>query len=144
MISQDILSRIEVVKVFAPYDETGNTAMVGAIIDHSQYLGGFYALLSGVLADAAATWTPLLEEGDDSALSDAAAVADADLLPSGTGQEAAAAFTQASDGLVKTLGYAGIKRYSRLTNTPANNGSSGPFAIVFVGLKRLRGEVTGS
>lgn len=144
MNSQDILSKLAVVKVIAPVDETGNTPLVGAIIDHSQYMGGFYSLCSGVLADAGATWTVLLEEGDDSALADAAAVADADLLPSGTGQEATASYTQAEDGTEKQLGYAGNKRYSRLTLTPANNGSSGPFKADFIGLKRARGNVTGS
>lgn len=144
MISKDLLASIEVVKVIAPKDETGNTAFVGAIIDHSLYVGGFYVISSGVLADAGAEWTPLLEESDASDLTGGAAVADADLLPSGTGQEALAAFTQADDGVIKTIGYRGIKQYSRLTITPTNNASSGPFAAYWVGMKRMRGNVNGS
>ena len=144
MIGRDILSQVEVVKVLAPIDVTDNTAMVGAIINMADYLGGYYAIQSGVLADAAATWTVLVEEGDAADLSDAAAVADTDFLPAGTGQEATASFTQANDGAVKTIGYVGTKGYHRLTLTPAGNASSGPFSIVWVGLKRLRGNVNGS
>lgn len=144
MIGRDILSDVAVVKAVAPIDVTDNTAFVGAIIDNRDYLGGFYAITSGVLADAAATWTVLVEEGDASDLSDATAVADVDLLPSGTGQEATASFTQAEDGTVKTIGYVGIKAYHRLTLTPANNASSGPFSVHWVGLKRVRGNATGS
>ncbi len=59
MIAHDILPSIEVVKVLAPVDVTDDTPMVGAIIDHAQYLGGYYALQSGVLADAGAISTGL-------------------------------------------------------------------------------------
>ena len=69
MIGRDILSKVEVVKVVAPLDVTDNTAFVGAIIDMADYLGGYYAIQSGVLADAGATWTALLEESDSSDLS---------------------------------------------------------------------------
>lgn len=144
MIGRDILASIDVVKVFAPADVTDNTPMVGAIIDMSAYLGGFYAIQSGTLADAGASWTPLLEESDASDLSGSNEVDDVDMLPAGTGQEAAAAYLQTDDGEVHTLGYVGNKRYHRLTVTPAGNASSGPFAIVWVGLKRYRGEVTGA
>ena len=144
MISRDILGSVEVVKVVAPLDVTDNTAFVGAIINMADYVGGYYAIMSGVLADAGAEWTVLLEESDASDLSSSNAVSDDDMLPAGTGQEASASFTQANDGVVKTIGYRGIKQYHRLTLTPTNNASSGPFAIVWVGLKRNRGEVDGS
>lgn len=144
MIGRDILSNIAVVKAVAPLDVTDNTAFVGAIIDNRDYLGGFYAVTSGVLADAGASWTVLVEEGDAADLSDAAAVADTDFLPSGTGQEASASFTQAEDGTVKTIGYVGTKAYHRLTLTPTGNASSGPFSVHWVGLKRVRGNATGS
>jgi len=144
MIHRDLLGSIEIVKVVAPLDVTDNTPFVGAVIDHSKYSGGYYAIMSGVLADAGAEWTVLLEEDDAVGMGTKNAVADEDLLPAGTGQEAAASFTQANDGVVKTIGYRGTKRYTRLTLTPTNNASSGPFAIVFVGMPRLRGEVDGA
>lgn len=144
MIHTDLLGSVEIVKVVAPLDVSDNTPFVGAVIDHSKYVGGYYAIMSGVLADAGAEWTVLLEEDDAVGMGTKNAVDDGDLLPAGTGQEAAASFIQTDDGVVKTIGYRGTKRYTRLTLTPTNNASSGPFAIVFVGLKRHRGEVDGA
>jgi hypothetical protein len=83
-------------------------------------------ILTGALADAACTFTTLLEEGDASNLSDAAAVADEDMVSqtAGTAPETAASFTQAHDDQVRKLAYVGNKRYTRLTITPANNGTA--------------------
>lgn len=96
---------------------TNDTAFVGTIIDHQVTNGATYVIETGSLADANATFTVLLEEGDDSSLSDASAVADKDLL----GTEALASFTYASDSKCFKLGYVGNKRYTRLTITPASN-----------------------
>lgn len=144
MIGQDLHNRLDFIKVLAPIAGGGDTPLVGAVIDHSVYMGFEYAIMSGILADAGATWTVLLEEDDDVAMGTAAAVADADMLPSGTGQEAAASLTQANDGVVRTLGYIGIKRYTRMTITPSGNAGSDPLAVLGIGIKRLRGEVNGS
>lgn len=70
----------------------------------------------------------LLEEGDVSNLSDAAAVADADLL----GTEALAAFQFDDDNEVRKLGYKGHKRYTRLTITPVANASAAVLSAVAV------------
>ena len=59
------------------------------------------------------------KRGDDSGLSDAAAVADADLI----GTEAGASFLFSDDNKVFKIGYKGTKRYVRVTITPANNGA---------------------
>lgn len=146
MIGQDVLDRISVVRGVSPITSTDDTAFVSQIIDMSQYMGFMFAILLGTLADAAFTTTVLLEEGDDSALSDAAAVADADMISmiSGTAPETAAAFTQASDDLVKTIGYVGVKRYIRLTITPSGNASSLPIAVAGIGFPRKRGNTLGS
>jgi hypothetical protein len=66
-----------------------NTAEVGAIIDRQGFDGLTYVIATGTLADVDATFTVLLEESDDSGMSGATAVADANLL----GTEALAAFT---------------------------------------------------
>ena len=76
-----------------------------------------FAINIGALADADATFTVLVEDGDDSGLSDAAAVADTALL----GTEALAGFTFANDNETRRIGYVGNKRYVRLTVTPASN-----------------------
>mgnify|MGYP003383284831 CR=1 FL=1 len=96
---------------------TNNTAFVSEILDTANFKSNEVVILTGSLADADATFTALLEEGDIAALSDNAAVADGDLL----GTEALASFTFAADNTVKKLGYIGAKRYIRLTVTPANN-----------------------
>lgn len=100
-----------------------NTAIVSSIIDCQGYDAVTLAFVTGTNADADATVTALLEEGDNSALSDAAAVADADMvsMTAGTAPEAAASFTFADDAETRAIGYIGSKRYIRLTLTPANN-----------------------
>ena len=73
---------------------TDNTAVVSGIIDMQGYNSLEFLIAAGTLADANATFTVLVEEGDDSGLSDASAVADADLL----GTEALAGFQFDDDG----------------------------------------------
>lgn len=97
--------------------QTDNTAMVSEIVDTRGYGSVEYLILTGSLADADATFTVLVEDGDASNLSDAAAVVDAELL----GTEALAGFTYADDNKVFKIGYIGNKRYVRVTVTPANN-----------------------
>ena len=125
---RDLHNNIAVKPVISPQVGTDNTAMVGAIIDRQGMESLEYIIATGTLADADATFTALLEEGDASNLSDAAAVADADLL----GTEALASFTFASDDKVFKLGYKGKKRYTRLTITPAANTGNAPISAVAV------------
>lgn len=105
---------------------TDNTAQVCAIIDKLGYDSLAYLIATGTLADADATFTVLLEEGDAANLSDAAAVADKDLI----GTEALAGFTFAADGATRKLGYVGNKRYTRMTITPASNTGAAPMAVI--------------
>jgi hypothetical protein len=94
-----------------------NTPWVSEILDCAGYEHNELVLLSGTLAFVAASFSVLLEEGDASDLSDAAAVADADLL----GTEADAGFASNEDDTAKQLGYRGTKRYIRATVTPSGN-----------------------
>jgi hypothetical protein len=57
---------------------TDNTAYVSTILDTANFDANELVLLLGSLADADATFTSLFEEGDDSNLSDAAAVSSTD------------------------------------------------------------------
>ena len=70
----------------------------------------------------------LVEDGNNSALSDNAAVDDAYLL----GTEAGAALTQADDGEFRKIGYIGPKRYVRLTLTPSGNAGNIPIAAIAI------------
>lgn len=125
---RDLHNNIAPKRVLSPVSVADNTAQVGQIIDRQGFQALEYVILTGSLSDADATFTVLLEEGDASNLSDAAAVSDADLL----GTEALASFTFAADDKVFKLGYNGNKRYTRLTITPAANASAALLAAVAI------------
>jgi len=121
---RDGLSKKRIRPLIAPAAAVmDNTATVSSIIDCQGYDMVTLAFVTGSNADADATVTALLEEGDDASLSDAAAVADADMVTqdNGTAPETAASYTYADDGEARAIGYIGTKRYIRLTLTPANN-----------------------
>jgi hypothetical protein len=141
MIQKDLVSRLAFLRGSVPVVLTNlNTAQVTQIIDMTDLLALVFVIQTGAVTDADVTSTLLIEHGDASNLSDAAAVPDAELLPAGANQEAAAAISFSDDNVVKVIGYAGTKRYVRATLTPANNNAGDlPIAIVAIGLKRQRG-----
>ncbi len=115
---QDLHNNIKVTRAISPAAATtDDTAWVSQIIDVRGYDSLEFAINIGSLADADATFAVLVEDGDDSGLSDAAAVADTALL----GTEALAGFTFADDNETRRIGYLGDKRYVRLTITPSGN-----------------------
>jgi hypothetical protein len=95
---------------------TNDTAQVSAIADRANGEDIELVCTLGTNADTDMTYTVLIEDGDNAALSDNAAVADAYLL----GVEAMG-LNYASDGKTFKIGYIGTKRYVRATITPANN-----------------------
>jgi hypothetical protein len=102
---------------------TDNTAYVSEILDTKGLKGAVFATMIGANTDADVTFTVLVEDGDASNLSDAAAVAD-DYL---NGTELLAGFQFDDDNEVRKIGYHGPKRYVRVTITPANNGAGNVF-----------------
>jgi len=125
---RDMYNRIEVRRVLSPASVADNTAQVGQIIDRQGFDSLVYAIATGSIADADATFTVLLEEGDAANLSDAAAVADADM----NGTELLAGFQFDDDNETRKLGYRGTKRYTRLTITPVANASAAVLAVVAI------------
>lgn len=125
---KDLFNQIHPLRVISPVSVADTTAQVGQIIDKRGFKSLTYVIATGAIADADATFTVLLEEGDAANLSDAAAVADADLL----GTEVLAAFQFDDDNETRKLGYIGAKRYTRLTITPVNNASAAVVAAVAV------------
>lgn len=124
MASKDIHNSLHFVPLIVPVAaRTDNTAIVSAIIDTKNYESAEFVLVTGANTDANATFAVLVEDGDDSGLSDNAAVADAQLI----GTEAGAAFTFADDGECRKIGYLGNKRYVRVTVTPSGNDSGNIF-----------------
>ena len=128
MSYKDLHNQINVKRVISPVSEAGTTPLVGEIIDRNGFGALEYIIATGSLADADATFTVLLEDGDVANLSDAAAVADANLL----GTEALAGFIFSDDNKCFKLGYRGIKRYTRLTITPAANASAALITAVAI------------
>lgn len=125
---QDLHNNIHPKRVISPVSVSDTTAQVGQIIDRQGYGSVEYVILIGSVADADATFTVLLEESDESDMTGAAAVADADLL----GTEALAGFQFDDDNEVRKLGYKGHKRYTRLTITPVGNASAAVLGAVAV------------
>ncbi|TDW21064.1 hypothetical protein EV128_12233 [Rhizobium azibense] len=135
MAPRDLKNNITVNPVLAA-DVSDNTAQVGVVQDHRGSKSHTYAVHAGVIADADATFTALLEESDASG-SGFTPVPD-DLL---LGTEANASFQFDGDNTVKTLGYIGYKRYTRLTITPANNAGAASFSAVCIEQPNVRGTV---
>ncbi|MCA3255071.1 MAG: hypothetical protein INF91_05595 [Alphaproteobacteria bacterium] len=124
----DMHSTITVRRAISPVSISDNTAAVSQIIDLQGYKSLEFVIAFGSLADSDATFTTLVEHGDAANLSDAAAVADIDLL----GTEAQASGQFDDDNEVRKIGYVGSKRYVRLTITPANNASAALLAAVAI------------
>lgn len=127
---RDLFNSLKFVPALAPLATAiaDNTAQVSAIIDRRGFDGLVFAIATGTLADADATFTVLVEAGDVANLSDAAAVPDSEL----NGTEAGASFTFADDSKVMKIGYIGSKRYVRLTITPAANAGAAPLTAIAV------------
>lgn len=135
MNNSDLFNSINLKRGISPYDHaTGDAAVSTEIIDMQPNSSLTFAIAAGSLADADATFTVLVEEGDASNLSDAAAVADADLL----GTEALAAPLFSDDNKVFKIGYKGIKRYVRLTITPGANTGAALLCVIAIVTPRLQ------
>lgn len=134
---RDGISNIQVKRAISSISGAGDDVpIVSEIIDTQGHDSLSFLINTGVLADANATFAVLVEEGDVSNLSDAAAVADADLVKqdpsSATAPEAQAAFIFSDDNEVRKIGYIGSKRYVRMTITPSGNTGAWPIGVVAV------------
>ena len=131
---RDLIHELKAVRLISPTSVADNTPFVSQIIDLQGYDSIAFYILTGSLADADATFTTLLEEGDAGNLSDAAAVADIDMLSDvrGIAPEVAASFNFSNDDGVFRLGYIGNKRYVRLTITPAANAAAANIAALAI------------
>jgi hypothetical protein len=132
---RDLFNHIHPLRAISPVaGAADNTPFVSEIIDTKGFDSLTFVISTGALPDADATFTVLVEDGDAANLSDAAAVADENLL----GTEAQAGFTFADDNETRKIGYVGFKRYVRLTITPASNtGASLVSAVAILGHAHL-------
>ena len=127
-MNNDLHNNLDFRRAISPVSVADNTALISQIIDRRGYGALEFAIAVGAIADADATFTVLLEHGEIGNLSDAAAVPDEDLL----GTEAQAAFIFSDDDKMRKIGYRGIKRYVRLTITPAANASAALLCAVAI------------
>lgn len=132
---RDLANNLDLKRGLSPVAAgTDNTAYVSQILDCQGLDGAMFAIAIGANTDADATFTVLVEESDSSDLSGSNEVADAYL----TGTEALASFDFADDNECRKIGYTGLKRYVRVTITPANNNSGNIFIAGMWVTKPLR------
>lgn len=131
---RSLLNLVHPVPAIAPQVVADNTPLVSAIIDKRDFDSLMFLINTGTLADADATFAVTMDHGDAANLSDAAAVTAADLDGQGANGSptayANAGFTFADDGECRKIAYCGIKRYVRLTITPANNSGNAPISAM--------------
>jgi hypothetical protein len=103
---------------------SSNTTTAGSIIDTSGFESVTFIQAIGAYTDG--TYTLLIEDGDDSGLSDAAAVADDFLI----GTEAATDLSAANSSSM--IGYNGKKRYVRasIVSTSVTTGATAGCVVV--------------
>lgn len=122
--SVDIHNELTQTTSMGPVAIVSDTTTAGAIIDTQGFAALEYVIASGVITDGA--YAILVEDGNDSGLSDAAAVSDTFL----TNTEASAGFALTDDNTVKSIGYVGHKRYVRLSIVSTATSSGGLFSVV--------------
>lgn len=143
---RDSVSNTVVKRAHSPYYYSADTAFASQIIDLQGYDSCYFAIATGELADANATFTVLMQESDNSNFSSASDVADADLVSQtyGTAPETAASFQYDDDDEVRKIGYIGSKRYVRLYITPANNTGTAVVSVTAHLTRAARQPVTQS
>ena len=121
MASRDIVNNIHVAPLISPAAaDSGNTPVVGAIVDTAGYESVALILNLGALGTDAATFATTLEHGDDPALADTSAPAASDL----TAALSTMNFTGTADNSTLKIGYIGSRRYLRMTVTPSGNAAA--------------------
>lgn len=120
MASQDMSNKIVCKAALTPRTISSSTTTSGSIVDTSGAESVTFVMALGTVTDG--DYLPLIYDGDDSGLSDGAAVDDAYLI----GTEAAAGTTDdTDDNQVTKIGYIGKKRYVqfRLVSTNVSSGA---------------------
>ena len=128
----DSLHTTKYENAIAPVVVADNAAQVSAWIDRSGFQSLTFAIQTGAIATGGATFAVTVKEADAADYSDAAAVADADMISmsAGVAPETAASFTGANADSTFKVGYIGLKRYVQLTITPASNAGNAALAVV--------------
>ena len=130
MANREMVNSFKQAVAFKIQEITTNTTTDGEIIDMQGFDSLSFLFQTGTVTDG--DYTVLIQHGDDSGLSDAADVADADL----TVTEASVSFTaDTDDDKVSKIGYTGSKQFVRFSVVSANTSSG-----AFVGAQALQGN----
>lgn len=138
MSNRDLHNNVKFSRALSPVAATtDNTAYVSQILDTANFSMNEFVGIAGSIADADVTFTVLAEDGNNSSLSDNAAVADDQLLGVEAGTVTSGAASSgaapgfADDNKTFKIGYIGAKRYFRVTITPASNSGNIFLAGIF-------------
>jgi len=115
---RDLHNNIDVRPATNPYDHaTGDAVITTETVDLQGYDSAELVFSYGSIADADVSFTAIMYEGEETDMSDEAAVDDVDLL----GTEANFIPLFSDDNKVYKIGYTGGMRYIRCKITPADN-----------------------
>lgn len=123
-MERDLTSSITPENALDNQEIVSDTTTVGNIIDSQGFESLDFSIQAGTLTDGAQA--VILEEGDDSGLSDAAAVDSSHIigtLPS---------FVDTEDDAVKHVGYVGKKRYVRLSVVSTGSTTSAFYSAIAI------------
>jgi len=123
-MERDLESSVLGVNALDNADITTNTTTVGNIIDTVGFESLTYFIQAGTLVDG--DYNVLLEDGEDSNLSDAAPVGLDFLIGS------LPVFADTEDGAVKEVGVVSKKRFQRLSIVSTNVTTGGPLTSIAV------------
>jgi len=126
--AEDLKSLILIKNSIPPVTVSNNDNTTGAIIDRNGYESLTYVIHTATLADSDVTLTPTIQECAIDNCDDVSTVVAGQLI----GTVAGATFAAADDNTVKTIGYKGYKRYSRIVITPANNSGAALFGVTAI------------
>lgn len=127
----DLHHDIDAVVAFDTQLIASDITTVGNIIDMKGKLAIDFAILSGVLTDG--DYTVILEEGDDSGLSDAANIPAARLLGGqGPAGVALPKFELTDDDTIFRVGFFKLKRFVRLSLLSDNTTTGGTLGAIAV------------
>ena len=119
----DLHSNVKVTTALNSQTIATDTTTDGVIIDTAGFHATEFVVTSGTITDG--TFVVALEQGDDSGLSDAAAVPADEVLGS-------ASFVAADDNVTKRIGSIGKKRFVRMSIVSTGTSSGGVLVAAVV------------
>jgi hypothetical protein len=141
---RDLHDNIELRRAISPSRCVDITPLVSQIIDTANCAALEFAIAVGTVVSASATFQVLVEDGNTPTLTDNAAVDPSQLLgvvgvaatPTG------ASFRFDTDDATRKIGYIGVKRYVRLTITPAANAANADISCLAILSRHRKGPLS--